>query len=232
MNPLSHLTQLTGLELLRTDIPGISAELQPLSALSGLRLLRLPNTRSRALWITRLRHLTQLEINPCTVNHSTPAAFSGMQQLQQLVFTDAAVFDPQLLAGLPASLTRLDLEWENDQPLSASTVPALTCLTAMQHLDLTSKRGSSGITPDFLRRMRRLRVLKLGGLHRDALVTLLDNMPSLTQLEELQLARYMRNVQPLLEEQRAHYAALLPPSPVLRRVAMLGLQSFRMLPDG
>jgi hypothetical protein len=226
-DPLPYLTRLTALELEgNAGIQGLPAGLHSLSVLSSLQRLHIPNVSSSngmaLLWITQMQQLTSLELPPAALEYNTPAPFRDLQQLQQLVITED-VYHPGLLQDLPPSLTHLQLNWRGSGQLDSAKAPALTTLTAMQHLELTctdKHHGNGGIDPQYLASMQQLRVLKLRGVHAGALGALLDAMPGLTQLEELDTHL---DVLPLSEEQHAHYAAQLPPSPVLRRVALYRL---------
>lgn len=250
---MQYLTKLTSLELEGSAaIQGLPAGLLSLSALIGLRRLHIPqvgyNYSTSLLWVTEMLQLTSLQIGPRPFTYDTRAPFSALSQLQQLVFscgdsrvyptmhgTREGVYDPQLLEDLPSSLTQLQLNWTGVGPLDIVQAPALAMLTAMQHLVLVcgdQHGGEGGIMPQYLASMLQLRVLKLHGLHADAMPVLLDVLPGMIQLEELELELdvypllqelQQQQLQPLLvplpEEEHWRYAALLPPSPALRRVA-------------
>jgi hypothetical protein len=241
-NPLADLASLTGLELLKygkvkgPDGRLPSGAVHALSAVSGLQMLRLPDVEEQLLWLPELRQLTILEVRAEAFRQGTgpgvavPAPFSSMQQLQQLAITHdthrcRSVYNAQLLEGLPRSLTRLEFAWAVADQLNDSTVPALASLTAMQHLRiLSSRRGhnSSHVLPQFLASMQNLRVLQLQGVNRDGLPVLLEVMPGLTQLEDLEISGAPREWPPFAADEDAdelpalQYSALLPPSPVLR----------------
>jgi hypothetical protein len=190
-----------------------------LSALSGLRLLRLPDVEEPLVWLPELRQLTNLEVRAEAFalgtgpRETVRAPFSGMQQLQQLVITHethrcCGVYNVQLLEGLPRSLTRLEFKWAVADQLNDSTVPTLASLTAMRHLRILSNRtrgDSSHMLPQFLVNMRQLQVLQLEGVNRDALPVLLAVMPGLTQLEDLEMSGFTHDVPPAAdaEEQPA-----------------------------
>jgi hypothetical protein len=256
-NPLADLTSLTGLELLKYGkVKGPNGRLpstavHALSALSRLRLLRLPDVEEQLLWLPELRQLTNLEVRAEVFRQgdgpgvAVPAPFSSMQQLQQLVITHdthrcRSVYNAQLLEDLPRSLTRLEFEWAVADQLNDGTVPTLASLTAMQHLRiLSSRRGhnSSHVLPQFLASMQNLRVLQLQGVNRDALPVLLEVMPALTQLEDLEISGVPREWPPFAdadadEQPALQYSALLPSSPVLRRVVLHGVADTYYLPSG
>jgi hypothetical protein len=79
-------------------------------------------------------------------------------------------------------------------------------------------------------------MLQLEGVNRDALPVLLEVMPGLTQLEDLEISGFAHDVPPAADEQPdlqdVDYSALLPPSPVLRRVVLHGVADTYYLPSG
>jgi hypothetical protein len=84
--------------------------------------------------LQRLSQLTQLELCGCLRPGVAPGLFQNMQQLKELILARTRVMCPATLQDLPASLTKLELQWWADSQLSSSTVPSLVQLTAMQHL--------------------------------------------------------------------------------------------------
>jgi hypothetical protein len=208
---LAGLSALTGLQQLllgHLQLPPLQDqedqedETQP--PLPVLELLfQKQEQRRQQLWpnavtsLYQLSRLTQLELHHKQAPLSAPRLFAHMQQLQELKLLGARVECTDVLQDLPASVTKLELAWMGS-PLSSSAVPALACLTSLQHLVLDAD-GSAGFEPSLSSSMQQLRVLSLRGAmfsdiqqHGDQaaagapLCWLLDALSKLSKLERWQ----------------------------------------------
>jgi hypothetical protein len=207
-----------------------------------IELLRLTheNRRQQQLWpnvvtsLYQLSQLTQLELHNQPVPLLAPRLFAHMQQLQELKLLGARVNGPGVLQDLPASLTKLELTWRGSRRLSSSTVPALACLTSLQHLVLEAHE-SGGIDPSLISSMQQLRVLSLrGAMFRDSqqhgdqaaaaaapLCRLLDALSQLSKLESLAIISTSQGeVQALPAHDTAKYSALLSASAHLTQLQL------------
>jgi hypothetical protein len=82
----------------------------------------------------QLSRLTQLELVWRQPPGAAPGLFRHMQQLQELRLLRAPIECHEVLQDLPASLTKLEVKLTANCRLGSSAVPALTRLTALQHL--------------------------------------------------------------------------------------------------
>jgi hypothetical protein len=243
---LESVSSLAGLNL-NHAADSAAGELASLSVLTGLRQLWLdPSTLSQQLqqqpapldpnvppqWLAPLTQLTQLKIAPGLLPKDAVAPFSTLQRLQELSFWGQEVESPELLQGLPPSLTKLQVNWNATEDLSSSRVPALSSLTAMQELDVWSRDVGGSILPSFCASMHQLRVLKLAGRLSSRLVpALLAAMPRLSQLQELVVSNIDGDVRPLCAADVVLYDQLLP-SASQPTTLELSWVSGEMLPRG
>jgi hypothetical protein len=237
-NALSGLSSLTALDLESVSL--LTFSLEALTALTVLQRLRLVNISAAAasataqprgaLCLQLLTQLTSVILQPLSMfPEGAVAVFSSLKRLQKLVIDRCSWGSQQpdgpqqeaMLAKLPLSLTRLQLDLPGVR-FNKSALPALACLTALQHLKICQQGWNAhprGVCPNFMSSMQQLRVLRLAQL--TALQPLLAAMPSLTRLEVLHLAS-SGSTPPLPEGQVQQYTALLPPSNTLSTVSIFG----------
>jgi hypothetical protein len=120
-----------------------------------------------------------------------------------------------LLQGIPCSLTRLVLEWYGKDALSSTTARSLAQLTALRHLELQGE--GNNMCPSILLHMQQLQHLEISNMTSDGLVTLLNALESMKQLQHLCLnAPAWAPMQPLQGEAMQQYAALTASSQLTR----------------
>ena len=199
---LSAVTALTALQL-----HSCIAEVQGLSALTSLQTLtlgapilfqmQLPNTYT-SKYITqlyqalpRLQGLVSLQLIGVLAHDDLLRHVTSLSRLQNLELVDG-IFTLASFQQLPQSLTRLNIEWEDDdtsvKTLTASTVPGLAALTGLQHLAVCAAPANPAeLSVDVLVKMPSLRHLDLG---KAWLVEpgKLSGLTALTQLTLLNLA--------------------------------------------
>jgi hypothetical protein len=149
---------------------------------------------ARVLCLQQLTQLTSFKVEPYYFPRGAEAPFSALQQLQHLKLT-SSLQDSQtgVLAKLPVSLTHLELCWGGKRDLDMPSAPAIATLTALQTFKVPYNDSSrapaagGGVNPQLLAHMQQLRVLDLDQLSSNALPALLQVMPRLSNLQQLEL---------------------------------------------
>jgi hypothetical protein len=116
--------------------------------------------------LPQLQELVSLQLVGMLANDGVLRHVTSLSRLQNLQLVDG-VFTPTSFQQLPQSLTRLNIEWADDDPsvktLTASTAPGLAALTELQHLAVRAALANPAeLSVDVLVKMPSLRHLDLG----------------------------------------------------------------------
>jgi hypothetical protein len=116
--------------------------------------------------LPRLQGLVSLQLIGLLAMDDVLRHVTSLSRLQNLELVDG-VFTADSFQQLPQSLTRLNIEWADDDPsvktLTASTAPGLAALTGLQHIAVRAALANPAeLSVDVLVKMPSLRHLDLG----------------------------------------------------------------------
>jgi hypothetical protein len=212
-NGLRSLSVLTALQELAIDesvkVPGAKVQQQQQQLADVISQDAVQGAPFKQLCLQPLTQLTRLEVLTWHFAKGVVAPFSTLQQLQELSLA-GSLHDSWagLLAGLPASLKQLDFDWRGKQDLRIDSVPGhmlFTNLTALQALKVSFNDDcddTGRVEPLLLSNMQQLQVLFLNQLSSNANSSLLQVMPRLTSLQDMEIGCHAVEPLPLSEAAR------------------------------